>query len=62
VHVAAIGLDKEEAGRVPLLEIGQCRDPVARVVIDGEFAQPQYRAVVLDHALRLLAIRAVRRR
>ena len=46
VQVARIGLDKEEAGhdlpgREPLLEVGQCRDPVARVVIDGELTQPQ---------------------
>ncbi len=42
VQVAGIGLDKEEAGhdlpgRMALLQVSQCRDPIARVVIDGEF-------------------------
>src|SRR5260370_2099920 len=56
VHVAGIGLDKEEpgnhlAGRVALLKVGQGRNPVAGIVIDGQFAQPKDRAVVLDHGL-----------
>ena len=36
------------ASRVALLQIGQRRDPVVRVVIGREFAQPQHRAVMLD--------------
>src|ERR1700724_2799502 len=56
VHVAGVRLDKQEAGDdlagcMALLKIGQGRDPVARIVIDGELAQPQDRAVVLDHGL-----------
>jgi len=54
VHVAGIGLDKQEPGddlaqRVALLQVGQRGNPVIGVVIDGELSEPQHRAVVLDH-------------
>src|SRR5437868_5218143 len=56
VQVAVIGLDKQEAsddlaGGMALLQIGQGRDPVAGIVIGRELAQPQDRAVMLDHGL-----------
>src|SRR5208282_484341 len=56
VHVAGIGLDKQQPGddlaqRVALLQVGERRDPVARIVIDGELPEPQYRAVVLHDGL-----------
>src|SRR6266446_8248283 len=56
VHVAGIGLDKEQPGddlarRVALLQVGQRRDPVIGIVIKRELPQPQDRAVVLNHSL-----------
>src|SRR5437764_2421305 len=41
VHVAGIGLDKQEASddlarRMALLQVGQRRDPVIGIVVDGE--------------------------
>src|ERR1700736_6152824 len=56
VHVAGIGLDKQQSGddlarRVALLQIGQRRDPVIGILIKSELPQPQCRAVVLDDGL-----------
>src|SRR5881227_990604 len=56
MQIAVILLDEQEpgddlAGGVALLQIGHRRDPVARIVIGRELAQPQHRSVMLHDRL-----------
>ena len=56
MQIAVILFDEQKpgddlAGGVALLQVSHRRDPVVRVVVGRELAQPQYRAVVLDDGL-----------
>src|SRR6266478_6065467 len=56
VQIAVVGFDKQEPGDdladgMALLQIGQGRDAVVRVVVVRELAEPHGRAVVLDDRL-----------
>ena len=56
MQIAVIGLDKQQAGddlagRMPLLQMGQRGNPIVRIVIGRQLAQPQHRPIVLRDGL-----------